>query len=59
MLEQDAEYHRTKPSSRARHILLDSLMDVKLTPENKRRLQQLIKENWAKINKESKDGNAK
>ena len=53
MLEQDAEYHRTKPSTHARHLLVDGLMNVQLTPKNKMRLQNLIKENWARIRKES------
>ena len=51
-LEKDAAFHREPPCTRARHILCDALMNVRLDEHDKMRLKQLIAENWAKIRKE-------
>ena len=48
-LEKDARSHNETPSARARHILVDQLMCIPLTPEDHRRLKDLIAANWAKI----------
>ena len=51
-LEKDAQVHNESPSTRARHILMDQLMNIPMTDADKERLKQLIAENWAKIRKE-------
>ena len=51
-LEKDAQAHNESPSTRARHILMDQLMNIPMTDADKARLKQLIAENWAKIRKE-------
>lgn len=50
-LEKDAAIHNETPSARARHILVDQLMRIPLTAADKKHLDQLIAENWAKIRK--------
>ena len=52
-LEKDAQKHGEAPCTRARHILLDQLMDIPLTNADKAHLKALIAENWAKIRKEA------
>ena len=50
-LEIDAENHGEDPSTRARHILIDQLMDIDVsTPEEQAIIKQMIEDNWAKIN---------
>ena len=51
-LEKSAATHNEKPATRARHILVDELMDIALDENDKEHLRQLIEENWAKIRKE-------
>lgn len=52
-LEKDALAHHETPSARARHILVDQLMDIPLTDADQAHLKELISENWAKIRKEA------
>lgn len=47
-LEHDADAHKTKPATHARHILSDALMFIDPDPK---RVAKLVEENWAKINK--------
>lgn len=52
-LEIYAEGKSEKPATSARHILGDALMEIDVsTPEEKERIAQMIRDNWAKINKE-------
>lgn len=51
-LEKSAAYHNEKPATRARHILVDQLMDITLDEKDREHLRQLIEQNWAKIRKE-------
>lgn len=52
-LEIYAERKSEKPATSARHIIGDALMDIDVsTPEEKERVAQMIRDNWAKINKE-------
>lgn len=51
-LEKDAAAHNETASARARHILVDQLMNVPLTKADHEHLKELIAENWAKIRKE-------
>ena len=53
-LEKDAAFHRVRPSTHARHILIDWLMNVPLDAANRSRVRELIAENRAKTG-----GNAK
>ncbi len=48
-LEKDAQSHNETPCARARHILVDQLMHIPLTPKDHRHLKELIAANWAKI----------
>lgn len=48
-LIKDAEFHHETPSAHARHILLDALMRVELTEEDKKDVERMIAENWTKI----------
>ncbi len=50
-LEKDAATHNEPPSTRARHILGDQLMNVPLSAADKERVKELVAENWAKIRK--------
>lgn len=51
-LEIDASKHGESPSTRARHILVDQLMDIDVSsPKEQARIKQMIEDNWAKINK--------
>ena len=50
-LEIDARLHNEAPSTRARHILCDKLMDIPIVGADLERLKAYIDENWAKINK--------
>lgn len=51
-LEIDAERHNEEPSTRARHILVDSLMSIDISSdEEKEKIRRMVEENWAKINK--------
>ena len=52
-LVKDAEYHREAPSTRARHILSDSLIDVELTADDRAAIDRMVAENWAKIRGEA------
>lgn len=50
-LKIDADKHSETPSERARHIMLDALMDIDVsTPEHQAEIKKLIEENWKKIN---------
>lgn len=51
-LEKDAAIHSEPPATRARHILIDQLMNIPLTPQDKQRVKELVAANWAKIRKE-------
>lgn len=54
-LEIYADTKHEKPATSARHILGDALMDIDVsTPEEKERIAKMIRDNWAKINKEVK-----
>jgi len=48
-LKKDAEAHNTLPATHARHILCDTLMDVQLTEQDYKKIEQAIKDNWRKI----------
>lgn len=49
-LEIDASAHSEDPSTRARHILADQLMDIDVsTPEEQAKIKSMIENNWAKI----------
>lgn len=53
-LEIDAakHNHNEEPSTRARHILMDNLMNVDVsTPEEQATIKAMVEANWAKINK--------
>ena len=51
-LEIDASKHNEEPSTRARHILMDNLMNVDVsTPEEQATIKAMVEANWAKINK--------
>lgn len=50
-LEKDAALHNEPPATRARHILVDQLMNIPLTAADKKRVKELVEENWAKIRK--------
>jgi len=50
-LEKDAAVHNEPPSTRARHILGDQLMNVPLSAADKERVKELVAANWAKIRK--------
>ena len=53
-LEIDAEQHHEECSTRARHILGDSLMHIDVsTPEEKEIIKKMVEANWAKIKKEA------
>ena len=52
-LEKDAKNHNEAPSARARHILMDQLMNIPLTAADNAHLKELIAANWAKIRKEA------
>ena len=50
-LQIDATAHNEEPSTRARHILSDALMNIDVsTPEEREIIRQMIAANWAKIN---------
>ena len=51
-LEKDAAAHNEPPATRARHILVDQLMNIPLTANDKQRVKELVAANWAKIRKE-------
>lgn len=53
-LEKDAANHNEPPATRARHILVDQLMDIPLTDVDKKHIRELVDANWAKIRKEGK-----
>lgn len=47
---KDAEKHCETPSARARHILLDALMEIDISSsEDKAEIARLIHENWKRI----------
>ena len=50
-LEKDAAAHNEPPSTRARHILGDQLMNVPLSAADKEHVKELVAANWAKIRK--------
>ena len=52
-LEKDAKAHNEPTSARARHILMDALMNVPLDAADLKHVKELIAENWAKIRKEA------
>ena len=52
-LQIDAKKHNEEPSTRARHILCDSLMSIDVsTPEERAIIKKMVEDNWAKIRKE-------
>ena len=48
-LKKDAAHHREPPATRARHILCDALMNVKLTQRDYAEIDHAINDNWKKI----------
>lgn len=48
-LVKDAKIHKQPPSTRARHILVDALMDVPLTEQDFQKIEKMKEENWAKL----------
>lgn len=50
-LEKDAAVHNEPPSTRARHILLDSLMNVELTAADIEHVEDLVAQNWERLRK--------
>ena len=49
-LEIDAERHGEEPSTRARHILGDALMEIDVnTEEERERIKMMVEANWEKI----------
>lgn len=51
-LEIDAQNHKEEPSTRARHILIDQLMEVDISSEEEQsKIRRMIEVNWEKINK--------
>ena len=54
-LQKDAKAHNEPPATRARHILCDALMDVRLTPKDFKDIERAIKDNWQKIKGEGND----
>jgi len=57
-LKKDADNHNEPPATRARHILCDALMDVKLTKKDYSDIEQAIQDNWRKIRGEANDENS-
>ena len=54
-LRKDAEIHNEPPATRARHILCDALMDVRLTEKDYKSIERAIKDNWRKIRGNNND----
>lgn len=51
-LQIDAAKHNHEPSTHARHLLVDALMDIDVSsPEEQAKIAEMVRENWAKINK--------
>ena len=48
-LKKDAERHNEPPTTRARHVLCDALMDVRLTKKDYADIERAIEANWRKI----------